>query len=182
MVTRMQRPDSRPLARALIGVVLLVGCSLAAEGQPRTPPTGPRTGTLVIAGDVDKPLTLTPEQVKMLPRASVTIEEDGRPVKYDGVLMGELLKMAGAPVGQNMRGNAVSSYVLATGNDGYSAVFSIAELDPVFTRSQIIVADSADGKALFDYQGPFRIIAPQDTRAARSVRMLEKIELVRVKK
>jgi hypothetical protein len=168
--------------RALIGTLLFAACALPAQAQPRSAATGPRTGTLVVAGEVDKALTLTPDQLKMLPRTAVTIEEDGRPVKYEGVLVGELLKTAGAPVGPNLRGNAVSSYVIATGNDGYSALFSIAELDPVFTRSQIIVADTADGKPLFDYQGPFRIIAPQDTRAARSVRMLERIEFVRVKK
>jgi hypothetical protein len=39
-----------------------------------------------------------------------------------------------------------------------------------------------DGKPLFAYQGPFRIVAPRDTRAARSVRMLEQVALVRLKK
>ena len=149
---------------------LICACSLWAQ-------------SLAVTGDVASALMLKAEDLAKMPRESVTIpDQDGTQVKYEGVLLGELLKMAGAPVGPNLRGNAVSSYVIATGNDGYSALFSIAELDPVFTRSQIIAADTADGKPLFDYQGPFRIIAPQDTRAARSVRMLEKIELVRVKK
>ncbi len=47
---------------------------------------------------------------------------------------------------------------------------------------QIIVADSVDGKPLFDYQGPLRIVAPGDKRGARSIRMLERIEIVRVTK
>ena len=137
MVTSVGTPKGR-LVHKFVGVVLLVGYSLSAQAQPRTTPTGPRTGTLVVAGDVGKTLTLTAEQLKTLPRTAVTIEEDGRPVKYEGVLIGELLKMTEAPVGTNLRGNAVSSYVIATGNDGYSALFSIAELDPVFTHSQII--------------------------------------------
>jgi hypothetical protein len=64
----------------------------------------------------------------------------------------------------------------------HQVVFSLAEVDPAFTGGQIIVADSVDGKPLFDYQGPLRIVAPGDKRGARSIRMLERIEIVRVTK
>ncbi|MGE3508221.1 MAG: hypothetical protein AB7N65_05000 [Vicinamibacterales bacterium] len=37
-------------------------------------------------------------------------------------------------------------------------------------------------RARLDYQGPFRIAAPGDTRGARSVRMLERLDLVRLGK
>ena len=50
------------------------------------------------------------------------------------------------------------------------------------TGEEVIVADTIDGKALFDYQGPFRIVAPHDKRGARSVRMLERLDVVRLKK
>lgn len=156
----------------------------AALAQPARPAvnTAPRTGTLVVAGDVGASLTLSPADLKALPRKTVKREEDGRAVSYEGVLVSDLLKKAGAPAGADLRGNAVASYVIASANDGYQVVFSVAELDPVFTGSEIIVADTADGKPLFDYQGPFCIIAPRDTRAARSVRMLERLELVRLRK
>jgi hypothetical protein len=49
-------------------------------------------------------------------------------------------------------------------------VFSLAELDPGFTSNDIIVADTIDGKPLFEYQGPLRIVAPHDKRGARSIR------------
>jgi DMSO/TMAO reductase YedYZ molybdopterin-dependent catalytic subunit len=150
--------------------------------QPARPSVAPPTGTLVISGDVAKPMTLTPAELKTLPRKTVTLQEDGRPVSYEGVLVGELLKRAGAAAGSDLRGGAVAVYVVATGNDGYQAVYSVAELDAVFTNSEIIVADSVDGKPLFDYQGPFRLVAPKDTRGARSVRMLEKLEVVRLRK
>ena len=87
--------------------------------------------------------------------------------------MGELLKRAGAPVGRDLSGKAVASYVRASAKDGYQVVFSLAELDPGFTANDIIVADTVDGKPLFDYQGPFRIVAPHDKRGARSIRMLQ---------
>src|SRR5262249_48421904 len=83
--------------------------------------------------------------------------------------------------GGDLRGNAVATYVVASASDGYQVVFSLAELDPAFTGSEIIVADTIDGKSLFAYQGPFRIVAPKDTRAARSIRMLERLDVVPVK-
>jgi len=58
----------------------------------------------------------------------------------------------------------------------------LAELDPGFTSNDILVADTLDGKALFASQGPLRVIAPKDSRAARSVRMLQRLEVVRLKK
>ena len=73
-------------------------------------------------------------------------------------------------LGTELRGNAIASYVVASATDGYQVVFSLAELDPGFTSNDIIVADTIDGKPLFAYQGPLRIVAPKDARAARSIR------------
>lgn len=168
----------RCLAMAL---ALLLGVAPSARAQ-RSPSAGPPTGTLIVSGDVATPLTLKVADLQSWPRKTVHIDEDGRAVAYEGVLVSELLKRAGAASGADLRGPAVAAYVVATGNDGYQAVYSVAELDPIFTGSEIIVADRVEGKPLFDYQGPLRLIAPKDTRGARSVRMLEKIELFRLKK
>ena len=65
-----------------------------------------------------------------MPRTTVTVSEEGREIKYEGVLVGELLKRAGAPVGRDLSGKAVATYVRATAKDGYQVVFSLAELDP----------------------------------------------------
>jgi DMSO/TMAO reductase YedYZ molybdopterin-dependent catalytic subunit len=138
--------------------------------------------TLDIGGDVATPLTLTLQTLKTLPRTTVEVQEDGRTLKYEGVLMGELLKRAGVPLGADLRGDAVASYVVATASDGYRAVFSLAEVDPAFTRNDIIVADTIDGKPLFAYQGPVRIVAPKDARGTRGIRMLQRIDVVRLKK
>jgi Oxidoreductase molybdopterin binding domain len=117
-----------------------------------------------------------------MPRTTVTVSEEGRQVSYEGVLVGELLKRAGAPVGRDLSGKAVATYVRASAKDGYQVVFSLAELDPAFTPNDIIVADTIDGKPLFDYQGPLRIVAPHDKRGARSIRMLQRLEVVRLVK
>jgi DMSO/TMAO reductase YedYZ molybdopterin-dependent catalytic subunit len=155
-------------------VFVLLWTTLSAAQAP--------SQSLAVAGDVATPLSITLEQLKTWPRTKVEIKEDGRTLTYEGVLLGEILKRAGAPLGTELRGNAVATYVLASASDGYQVVFSLAEVDPGFTSNDIIVADTIDGKPLFDYQGPLRIVAPKDSRAARSIRMLQKLEVIRVKK
>jgi hypothetical protein len=138
--------------------------------------------TLAIAGDVSKPITLTADDLKVMPRTTVSLMDQGREVKYGGVLVGEILARAGAPLGRDLSGPAVATYVLASGKDGYAALFSLGELDPGMTSSDIIVADTIDGQPLFDYQGPFRVVAPHDKRGARGVRMLQRLDVVRLRK
>ena len=68
-----------------------------------------------------------------MPRTRVEVkDEDGRTVKDEGVLVGEILKRAGATLGGDLRGNAMTTYVLASASDGYQVLFSLAELDPAF--------------------------------------------------
>jgi DMSO/TMAO reductase YedYZ molybdopterin-dependent catalytic subunit len=139
-------------------------------------------GTLTVSGDVKEPVTVTPADIKTMPRTSVKVSEEGREVPYEGVLVAEILKKAGVPFGRDMTGGAVASYVLAGAKDGYQVVFSVAELDPGFTANDIIIADTIGGKPLFDYQGPLRIVAPHDKRGARSIRMLQTLTVVRLRK
>lgn len=157
---------------------LLLAAGNAGAGQA---PAAAPSNTLAIAGDVRQAVTFKVEELRTLPRTTVTTDGDSGPVRYEGVLVGELLKRAGAPLGADLRGDAVASYVTFTARDGYRAVFSLAELDPDFTSSQVIVADTVDGKPLFGFQGPLRIVAPGDTRGSRSLRMLERIDVVQLK-
>jgi hypothetical protein len=55
-------------------------------------------------------------------------------------------------------------------------------MDDAFGNESIIVADKRDAKPLFGYQGPFRLVCPNDKAGARSVRMLETLEVVRLQK
>src|SRR5262245_35352657 len=170
--------SSRPISRRLTAVIVFA-VAAAIRGHAQTPSD---TTSLAITGDVAQALTIAPAELKSMPRTTVTVSEEGRQIAYEGVLVGELLKRAGAPVGRDLSGKAVATYVRATAKDGYQVVFSLAELDPGFTSNDIIVADTIDGKPLFDYQGPLRIVAPHDKRGARSIRMLQRIEVVRLVK
>jgi hypothetical protein len=139
--------------------------------------------TIVVKGDVASPLTLKAEDLAAMPREKVTIpDQDGTKVEYEGVALREILKKAGAPLGSQLRGSALTTYVLASAHDGYQVVFTLGEIDAAFGNAKIVVADKRDGKPLFEYQGPYRLVCPDDKAGARSVRMLETLEIVRLKK
>lgn len=160
-----------------VTILVLTGSPLAQA------PAGPGVSdALTVAGDIPTPLVVTVAGLKTYPRATVVVEEDGRRVTYEGTTLTEILKRAGAPTGAELRGNALASYLLLVARDGYQVVLSLAEVDPAFTKNVVIVADSIDGKSLFDYQGPLRLVIGGDTRPARSVRMLERIDVVRLRK
>jgi hypothetical protein len=95
---------------------------------------------------------------------------------YSGVLLATLLEKVNAPIGKELRGEAMTSYLIATGSDGYSVVLSLAEVDPSFHAGQVLVADTRDGKPLRK-SGPFQLIVPDDKRPARWVHNLDSISL-----
>jgi len=161
---------------------LVAGAPATLSAQQDQAATPAATATLAVAGDVTSPVSLSSADLKDMPRTKVEVTADGRTLPYVGVLVGEILKRAGAPLGDALRGDAVASYVLASATDGYQVVFSLAELDPDFTSNDIIVADTVDGEPLFAGQGPLRIVAPNDSRGARSIRMLERLEVVRLRR
>ena len=161
-------------------VLLVSVCGVMAPAQTAL---SSAPAALVVSGDISSPLTLTGADLAKMPRQRIMLQEpDGSKIEYEGVPLLEILKKAGAPVGKELRGKALASYVLATGHDGYQVLFALAEFDPEFADERVIVADQRDGKPLFQYQGPLRIVSGTDKRPARSVRMLEKLEVVRLQK
>jgi DMSO/TMAO reductase YedYZ molybdopterin-dependent catalytic subunit len=170
--------DSR---RPIFRMALLLGiCSTVAVAQTN-PQDAP--ATLTVSGDIPSALTLKAEDLASMPRETVSIpEQDGTKVDYEGVPLRTILKRAGAPQDKDLRGKALTTYILAKAHDGYQVVFALAELEPAFADEHILVADKRNGKALFGYQGPFRLVCPGDKAGARSVRMLETLEVVRLQK
>jgi len=156
--------------------------SIISTGFP--PPVyaqNPVSGVILeINGDIPAPVMLSLEDLRMLPRTSITIEEDGLSVTYEGVLIDTLIDRAGAPTGDVLRGAALASYVLVKAADDYQVLFSLGELDHELSGHQILVADEKSGVSLPAPQGPLRLIVPSDLRAARSVRMLATIEIVQL--
>lgn len=165
----------------LLWISAALACAQTPPQQPAAPSGGP--AILAIEGNAASPVRLTAEDLAKMPRETASVrEEDGTTVQYEGVPLREVLSRAGAPLGKQLRGNALATYVLAKAHDGYQVVFALAELDASFGNETILIADKRDGKPLFGYQGPFRIVCPNDKAGARSVRMLETLEVVRLPK
>lgn len=161
--------------RFWLGLLLLAALVLAQA---------PPAAVLAVQGDIASPLSLTADDLAKMPRETATIPApDGSKIVYEGVTLLEVLKKAGAPFGKQLRGKVLSTYVLAKARDGYQVIFTLGELDPDFGNETILVADKRDGKPLSaDKQGPFRLVCPNDHEGARSVRMLETLEIVRLAK
>jgi DMSO/TMAO reductase YedYZ molybdopterin-dependent catalytic subunit len=158
--------------RCFVFTIWISACLHAQEAAP----------SVQITGDVKQALTLSAGDLAQMPRAVVRTMNNGMETVYEGVWVHEILKRAGVPLGNQLRGKALASYVLAEAQDGYQTVFSLAEVDPSFTDNQVLLADTADGKPLSGVQGKLRLVAPKDKVGARSVRMLTKLEVVQLKK
>jgi hypothetical protein len=129
-----------------------------------------------------KPVKLDAASLAELPRQTAILQDHGKEITYEGVLLRDVLAHAGVDFGKGLRGKQLSSYVIAVGSDGYQAVYALADFDPTITNSAIILADKRDGKPLEANEGPLRIVVPQDKRPARSVRLLREIEVVQLSK
>ena len=163
---------------------LAAGILLAGQDVPKVASRPEMAATVSIQVHVgDRPeVKVTAEDLAKMQRHSATVEEHGKPVKYEGVWLHDVLAGLGVPFGEALRGKALSSYMLGTARDGYAVVYTLSEMDTAFGPGDLMLADKADGKPLSDNQGPLRIVAPHDKKPARSLRMLERIDVVQLRK
>jgi DMSO/TMAO reductase YedYZ molybdopterin-dependent catalytic subunit len=147
----------------------------------RAQTAAPSAKELKVGGTVSTPLTLTVADLQAMSRKTLTVVNghEKKTEKYEGVALEEILRKAGVPQGEALRGPAMAMYVLADAADGYRVVFSLAELDAGIADSEVLVADTMDGAPLGNKLGPFRLVAPHEKRPARWVRMLRSITVVR---
>ena len=152
----------------------------AQQAASPKPSTGP--SDFKITGTVTTPLDLTVADLKGMPRKTLRVDNahSKRTEVYEGVLVEDLLKKAGVPQGEQLRGPAMATYVLVEAADNYRVVFSLAEFNSSFQDSEIIVADTMDGMHIPGALGAFRLVAPHEKRPARWVEMIRSIAIVRV--
>ena len=162
-------------------VVLLLGLSAwAQQAAPPKPSSGP--SDFKIAGAVTMPLDLTVADLRAMPRKTLHVDNahSKKTEVYEGVLVEDLLQKAGVPQGEQLRGQAMATYVLVEAADNYRVIFSLAEFNSSFQDSEIILADTLDGAAIPGALGPFRLVAPHEKRPARWVEMVKSLTVVRV--
>lgn len=130
-------------------------------------------------GAVKPAMELSLVELAAMPRVTVQGKtHDGKDHTFEGVAVAELLKRAGLPQGEDVRGPMLARYILVTAHDGYRAVYALPEFDPAFTDNRAIVADRMDGRPLDAHDGPLRLVLPSEKRESRWVRMVERIQIL----
>ncbi len=134
--------------------------------------------TVKVTGEVTTPLDIDKATFQKFTQVSVKYKDkNGKEHTYTGVPLYDLLQKAGVTLGATLRGQNLTKYVLAEATDNYHVVFALVELDKEFTDKQIILADKVDGAALPATEGPYRIIVPDDKKAARSIRQVTALKV-----
>jgi hypothetical protein len=157
---------------ALKSFLILVTFAVVASAQDKAP-------QFTVEGVDGKQTAFSLEQIKQLPRQTLTVADPKTktPRSYEGVLLSALLEQAGVPSGKKLHGPELRDYAEVSGSDGYKVVFSLFELDPASSDNRVIVAYSMDGKPLEGNNGPLKLIAPEDNRPERWVRMLTGVRI-----
>jgi DMSO/TMAO reductase YedYZ molybdopterin-dependent catalytic subunit len=173
------------MRRTAFALTILTFLGISALAQESAPgrvaaTTGP--SEFKISGAVATPLVVTAADLKKMPRKTLRVDNahSQKTEVYEGVLVEDLLKMAGVPRGESLRGGAMASYVLVEAADNYRVVFALPEFNSSFMDSEIIVADTMDGAPLAPDEGPFKLVAPHEKRPARWTKMVKSLTVVRV--
>ncbi len=140
--------------------------------------TLPTDGTLSVDGQVLNPLRLTIDAIKQNYTAKtidVTYKsgEDTVNASFTGVKLWDILSSAQPNLNADVKNDNLSTYIVATGSDGYQAIFAWGEIDPDFGHQNILVAYEQDGKAL----DGLRLVVPGDSHGGRYVSGLINLSL-----
>lgn len=125
--------------------------------------------TVSLEGEFEKQLSISRTDLEKLPPVEIKAKDkEGREQVYKGVNLFNVLQTAGIPA----TSKSFLSYIQVTGKDNYKVIFTLTELDPVFTSQQIVLAIEP---------ASFRIVVPNDKKHARWVRDVAAIKLVTVR-
>lgn len=172
------QPMSLKAVLCLAALGLVQGCAHRAEGHARV--------QVVCAVDS----TATESVVDLQPlgavQQKVDFKDDSGPQvrNYTGAALWPLLQAcalqsATATDAHGQRVASLGRYVLASGAEGYNAVFSVGELHPDFGNKGSIVAYAESGAGEGEQTGPasLRITAPGDVQGSRYVAGLTRLEV-----
>lgn len=168
------------VCRVHTALLLIVLLSPVTFGQAKSPPVQTADTLLSVGGEVERPLKLTATDLAKLPRRTVSARDHGgKEASFEGVELGEVLKLAGVKFGEDLRGKSLALFLVVDASDGYRAVFALPELDHAFTDRVILLADRRDGKVLSAAEGPLRVVVPDEKRQARWVRQVTALTIRR---
>jgi hypothetical protein len=84
----------------------------------------------------------------------------------------DLLRLAGVPLGKDLRRDRMLTYLVVEAADGYQVIFALPEIDLAFTDRAILLVDRGDQQPLSSHDGPLQVIVPGAKRHARWVRQV----------
>ncbi len=134
-------------------------CVPALLAQQTTPTPAVEGSRLLLSADSNHaPVAFTPADFHALPHVAITVHNGHTNASetYAGVPLATLLAKINAPLGKELHGQAMTTYLVAAGSDGYSVVLSLAEVDPSFHEGQVLVVDTRDGTAAWELR-PFPV-------------------------
>lgn len=137
--------------------------------------------SLIIQGEGVSRVVFHLKDLQGLPRKTMCAKDykGDAMVNFEGVELHEVLKKAGILLGTHLKHGELSKYLLAEAHDGYKVVFTLAELEPLFTDNIVILADTKDGKPLDDYAGTMCIIIADEKKNGRWMRQVKSFTIKR---
>jgi DMSO/TMAO reductase YedYZ molybdopterin-dependent catalytic subunit len=146
--------------RAAFAVALVCGAVLVGARAP-VPLAAAGEVVFRIGGDIERPQQWTLDDLAALPRREVRARDrDGTEATFTGVALVDLLRLAGVPLGAELRGRNMTIYLLVEAADDYRVVFALPELDPAFTERVVLLADHRNGQPLAAAEGPLASRGP----------------------
>lgn len=137
--------------------------------------------SLVIRRADGSDVTLDSARLAAMPRVAFEAMDHGASKRFEGIAVTTLLRAAEAGPVDSLRGAALRRALVFVGRDGYTGLIALPELDTGLGGTKVYVVDREDGTPLSAEHGPWRIIVVGDSRAARWVRQLARIEVVQVR-
>jgi DMSO/TMAO reductase YedYZ molybdopterin-dependent catalytic subunit len=151
----------------------LVDLTVGAAPVPAKGPGG--VSTEFTLNGVKAPGVYTLSSLETLPavQLTATYKSGGKSVTdtYTGVSLWNLLNDAGLITDPNIKNDVLREYVEAIGSDGYAAIFSLGEIDPMFGNQPDLVAYADTGGQLGSdgEEGFARIVVPGDAAGGRYI-------------
>jgi hypothetical protein len=136
---------------------------------------------VIISGDVGNPGFYNLPNLDPVTTQPATYKAAGTPVTdtYTGVKLWDVLNDAGGVTVSDAKNDILSKVVVATGADGYKAVFSLGEIDPNFGAQPVTVAyaDTAGQLGPRADDGMARMVVPGDIAGGRYVSELTNLQV-----
>ncbi|WP_325603169.1 hypothetical protein [Rhodopila sp.] len=163
----------------------LVSLTVDSLPEPGSTGSGGYAASATLAGAVADPMVITPETLSALNQSqkvtATYISGSGSTTDtYTGVSLWNLIQDAGLLADPSVKNDLLHFGVVATGSDGYRALFSLGEIDPQFGNQQDLVA-YADQKGQLGpggSDGALRIVVPGDGAGGRYVSNLTNLQVV----